>query len=143
MTKRIKDLNADHEVPDGLQDARFERRCGAQLRRIPALLLLYRYRATFRFVECRHLAQHLRAHRQDEREPVITLHPADRDADQIAALVENAAAGHARMTVSQARHEAVGRPLSNVTGREDDPFRIIVAATAAALGTLVAARRVD
>ena len=50
----------------------------------------------FRLVERRHLPQHLGSHRQDEREAVVALHPADRDADEMAALIQHAAARHAR-----------------------------------------------
>jgi hypothetical protein len=46
------------------------------------------------------------------------------------------------MTVGQARHETAGRPLSDVTGREDDPFRIIVAETEDGVGKIKGERRV-
>ena len=39
-------------------------------------------------------AEHFRAHRQDEREPVVALHSTDGDADEIAAAIEDAAARH-------------------------------------------------
>ena len=56
-----------------------------------------------------HLAEHLRPHRQDEREAVVALHPADRNPHQVALLVQHAAARHARMAVGQARDQAVRR----------------------------------
>ncbi len=37
-----------------------------------------------------HLPEHLLAERQDEREPVVALHPADRDADEIPFAVQHA-----------------------------------------------------
>ena len=74
-----------------------------------------------------HLAQHLGAQRQDEREPVVPLHPADRNPDQIAVAVQHAAAGHPGMAVGQAGHQVVGRALPDVAGRQDDALRIVVA----------------
>ena len=90
-----------------------------------------------------HLAEHLGAQRQDEREAVVALHPADRNADQIAVLVEHAAAGHARMAVGQARHQAVGRPLPDVAGAEDDALRVVVAEAEDRLGEVVGVGGVD
>src|SRR5205809_1095793 len=66
------------------------------------------------------LPEHLVPQRQDEREAVIALHPADGDAHEIPFLIEHAAARHARMTVGQAGDEAVGRPLPYVSAADDD-----------------------
>ena len=57
--------------------------------------------------QLRNLAEHLDAQRQDEREAIVALHPADRDADELAVAVQHAAARHAGMAVGQARHEVV------------------------------------
>src|SRR5258705_11871849 len=57
--------------------------------------------------DARHLSEHLAAHRQDEREAVIALHPADRNAHEITVLVEHAAAGTARVPFGQPRHATV------------------------------------
>ena len=73
------------------------------------------------------LPEHLRAQRQNEREAVVPLHPADRDADQLAVAVQHAAARHAGMAIGQARDQIVRRPLADVAGREDDPLRVVVA----------------
>src|SRR5262249_62201731 len=66
-----------------------------------------------------YLPEHLPAERKDEREPVVPLHPADRDADQLAVGVQHAAARDARMAVGQARHEIVGGALADIAARED------------------------
>ena len=95
-----------------------------------------------RLVE-RHLPQHFRANRQDEREAVVALHPADRDADEVAALVEDAAARHARMAVGEAGDEAVRGPLADVAGREDDALRVVVAEPEDRIGEIVGERGVD
>ena len=77
--------------------------------------------------QLRHLAEHLRAQRQDEREAIVPLHPADRDADELAVAVQHAAARHAGMAVGQAGHQVVRRPLADVAGRQDDALRVVVA----------------
>ena len=74
-----------------------------------------------------HLAQHLGAQRQDEREAIVALHPSDRDPDEIAFAVQHAAAGNAGMTIGEAGDQVVGRALADVAGREDDALRIVVA----------------
>ena len=55
-----------------------------------------------------HLPQHLRAQRKDEREAIVPLHPSDRDADELALAIEDAAAGDAGVTVGQTGHEVEG-----------------------------------
>src|SRR5260370_28172386 len=90
-----------------------------------------------------HLAQHLRADREDEREAVVALHPADGDADEHAALVEDAAARHARMAVGQAGDETVGGALADIAGREDDALRVVVAEPEDRIREVVRERRVD
>ena len=90
-----------------------------------------------------HLAEHLGAQRQDEREAVVALHPADRNAHEIALLVQHAAARHARMAVGQAGDEAVRRPLADVAGAEDDSLRVVVAEAEDRFRELVRERRVD
>ncbi len=93
--------------------------------------------------EVRHLPEHLGANRQDEREAVVTLHPADGNADEVALLVEDAAARHTRMAVGQAGHEAVRRPLPDVAGAQDDALRVVVAQAEDRLSEVVRERRVD
>ena len=88
------------------------------------------------------LAKHLRTHRQDEREAVVALHASDGNADQIAALVEHAAARHAGMAVGQARDEAVRGPLADVTGRENDALGVVVAEPEDGVRELIAELRV-
>src|SRR6185295_9676202 len=85
-----------------------------------------------------HLAEHLRPDREDEREAIVALHSTDRNADEIAALIQHAAAGDARVTVGQRGHEPIRRPLSNVAGAEDDALRVVVAKAADRLGEVVA-----
>ena len=97
----------------------------------------------FRLLVRRELAQHLGSNRQDERETVVALHPADRDADEVPALIEHAAARHPRVTVGQAGHEPVRRPLAHVAAREDDPFRVIVPEAEDRIGEVVGERGVD
>ena len=58
-------------------------------------------------VQVADLPEHLRPKRKNEREPVVALHPADRNPDQFAFAVEHAAARHAGMPVGQARHQLV------------------------------------
>src|SRR4029079_6918152 len=53
-------------------------------------------------IQERDLAEHLRAQRQDDREAVVPLHPADRNPDQLPVAVQHAAARHARVTVGEA-----------------------------------------
>ena len=89
------------------------------------------------------LAEHLAAQRQDEREPVVSLHPADRDADQLPVAVQHAAARHARMAVGQAGHQVVRRPLADVAGREDDPLRVVVAEAEDRIGEVEGVAEVD
>src|SRR4051794_1791359 len=60
----------------------------------PCLLLLFFDRddrlLSLGLLVQRHFPEHLGADGQDEREAVVALHPADRDADEHAALVEHA-----------------------------------------------------
>src|SRR6188474_2175785 len=88
------------------------------------------------------LAEHFVPHRQDERKAVIALHPADRDADEVALLIQDAAAGYARMAVGQARHQSVRHPLADVPGRQDDALRVVVAEAEDRLGEVVRERRI-
>ena len=86
----------------------------------------------------RQLAQHLGANRQDEREAVVPLHSPDRDADQVAALIEHAAARDAGVAVGKAGHQTVGGPLADVAGGENDALGVVVAETEDRVGELVA-----
>ena len=88
-----------------------------------------------------HLPEHLGAQRQDEREPVVALHPADRDADELAVAVQHAAARDPGMAVGQARHELVGGALADVTGRDDDALRVVVAQPEDRVGEVEPVRR--
>ena len=99
--------------------------------------------ARFRLVERGHLPQHLGSHRQDEREAVVALHPADRDADEMAALIEHAAARHPGMPVGQAGDQAARRLLADVAGRDDDALGVVVAEAEDRLGEVVGERGVD
>src|SRR6188768_509276 len=78
-------------------------------------------------VEERDLPEHLPAQREDEREPVVPLHPADWNTDQLTVAVQHAAARDAGMTVGQAGDEVVRRSLTDVAGRENDALRVVVA----------------
>jgi hypothetical protein len=89
------------------------------------------------------LAEHLRTHWQDEREAVITLHPANRDADQVALLIEHSAARDAGVAVSEAGDQPVGRPLSDVSSAQNDALRIVIAQAEDRLGEFIAVGGVD
>src|SRR5229473_7121994 len=90
----------------------------------------------------RQLAEHLGTNREDEGEAIVPLHPADWNADEVAALIENAAARYARVTVGETRHQTVRRFLSDVAGRQDDALRVVVAQPEDRIGELVCERRV-
>jgi hypothetical protein len=74
-----------------------------------------------------HAAEHLVAQRKNEREAVIALHPADGNPHELPFGIEDAAARDTRMAVGEARHQAVGRLLPHVAGRDDDALRVVVA----------------
>src|SRR5688500_19271497 len=80
-----------------------------------------------RHPDARNLAEHLGAQRQDEREAVVALHPADRNADEMTLLVQHAATRHTGMPVGEACHQPVGGALSDVAGAQDDSLGVIVA----------------
>src|SRR3954463_2343340 len=65
------------------------------------------------------LPEHLTAQRQDEREAIVSLHPPDGNANELAVAIQHAPARDTRMPVGEARHQIVGRALPDVTGRED------------------------
>src|SRR5215467_11385407 len=67
----------------------------------------------------RDFPEHLGAQGQDEREPVIPLHPADRNADELPVRVEHAAARDTWMAVGQTGDEVVGRLLADVAARQN------------------------
>jgi hypothetical protein len=72
--------------------------------------------ATISIVVCgqlRHSAEHLGAQRENEREPVVSLHPADRNAHELSVAVQHASPGNAGMPIRQARDEIVRRAATN------------------------------
>src|SRR5262245_10105340 len=91
----------------------------------------------------RDLPEHFATKRQDERETIVALHTPNRNADQVAMLIEHTAAGYPRMAISQAGDEAVRRPLADVSGRENDALRIVVAQAEDRIRELVAEFGVD
>src|SRR5690242_21033395 len=100
-------------------------------------------RFRLRHLHPRHLAEHLVAQREDEGEPIVALHPSDRNADEHTALIENAATRDARMSVGEARHEPRVRALTDVTRGRYDALRVIVAETEDRIGEIVRERRID
>src|SRR4030095_7559819 len=85
----------------------------------------------------RHLSQHFAPHRENEREAIVALHPADRNPHQIAALIEDAAARHARVSVGERGDETVRGPLADIARREADALRVVVAEAEDRIGELV------
>src|SRR5215213_3463866 len=55
----------------------------------------------------RNLPEHLLPKRQDEREAIVSLHPADRNADELTFAIQYAAARHAGMAIGEARHQVI------------------------------------
>src|SRR4029079_11630963 len=74
-----------------------------------------------------HFPEHCRPEWEDERKAVVSFHPANSDANQIAFLVQYAAAGHTWMPVSQSAHQTALHPLTDIAGAQDDALRVIVA----------------
>ena len=91
----------------------------------------------------RHLAQHFGTNRKNERETVVALHPADRDADEDAALVEHTATRHTRVAIGEGGDQTVRCVLADVPGGQDDALRVVVAETEDRIREVVGKARVD